>query len=328
MNKNFAELVTIKDGHLVIADANGQMAVEGSASYQASLSAIQELMRRTGASPRRDDHEMVAQGVREPIRQLARYRQWTNIFFVDWVLNPAEDNRIPIDNPIGTAFISSPEGRPRYIMPGAQTFVRPDFFVTQVGLMIHWKVLQTAGWPILQRRLEEAADELARRLDDKARAIMDAAIASVSGHLVTITGGTLTKSGLDAVLKSAASIGFPITQAAINPGRLMDMTNWTQGSTSAIPHFFAPESAREQVFKQLWADGYGNIRWLVSHSVPINSIYLSGDPAGVGYHQSHGQAQSASDVDIDLGVDKHVIRQEDAYYIGNPYNLWNIIIQP
>lgn len=328
--KTFAELLGIgNDGHLAFADpSDGKIAVMGSAGYHTALDAIQELMRKTGLSDRREDHELMAQGVREPIRTLARYKQWTNIFFVDWALGPAEDNRIPLDNPIGSAFISSPEGRPQYITPGVQQYTRPNFFETKAGLQIFWAQLRTAGWPILQRRMEEAADDLARRLDVKARAILDAAIATASGHRTSISGGSLTKAGLDSVLKSAAQIGFPIVQAAINPGRLMDMTGWTQGSTSAIPHFFAPESAREQVFRQLWADGYGNIRWFISHSVPMNSVYLSGDPAAVGYHQNHGQAQSASDIDIDLGLDKHVVRQEDAYYVGNQYNLWEVFIEP
>lgn len=328
MDKTFSQLVVIgKDGHLELCDPErGSLAVAGSAGYTSSLEAIQELMRRTGASSRREDHELMGAGVREPIRQLARYKQWTQIFFSDWPLDPTEDNRIPLDNPVGMAFISSPEGRPLMIDTGVQLWTRPSFFEVKAGLQVFWKQLQTAGWPVMRRRLEEVADDMARKQDAAAKRHLDAAIASVVGHATTIAGGLLTKVGIDAVLKAAAQINFPITQAAINPARLMDMTNWTNGSTSALPYFWSPQQVQEQVFKQLYAEGYGNIRWFVSHSVPMTEIYLAGEPQDIGYHQNHGQATSASDIDIELGVDKHVIREESAYYVGNAYNLWKITI--
>lgn len=324
----FSQVITVgPDGHFHLAEGeSGKIAVEGSVQERDALAAIMDAMRTLGGSSIKEEHALMGAAVREPIRQLARYKQYTNGFFSDWPLAPTDDNRIPLDNPIGVAFQTAPDGRPEMITLGIQLWTRPSFFETKSGLRVPWNLLQTAAWPVLRRRMEETADDLQRRLDNKAKAIMDTAIATASGHAVTISGGSLTKAGLDSVLKSAAQIGFPITQAAINPSRLMDMTSWTQGSTSAIPFFFSDEASRGQVFRQLYADGYGNIRWLVSHSVPVNSIYLGGEPEEIGYHQNHGAAQSMSEVDIEEGVDKHVVRQNDAYYVGNAYNLWSITI--
>ena len=129
----------------------------------AQLDAVQELMRRTGTSMAREDHLAMGAAIREPIRLLARYKTWAVDFFADWPVAYGEDNKIPVDDPIGASFVSSPEGRVQYITPGVQQFTRPAFVETKVGLRIYWTTLRAAGWPILARRLEEAADDLARR---------------------------------------------------------------------------------------------------------------------------------------------------------------------
>jgi hypothetical protein len=334
MDKQLFELLayTVDGTHkprvALAAPEDGKIAVEGSTQYKTSLDAVQEWMRQIGMSSKREDHELFAASILAPIRTLARYKAWTQIFFAPQTFAPTEDNRVALDNPIGNAFISSPEGRPQVLQPGAQLYTTPSFFEVAYTLEVQWNMLRTTGWAFLQRRLEECTDAMASRVDVKARAILDAAIATVSGHRTSVSGGVLTKAGVDSTLKEAAAIGFPIVQAAINPARLMDMTGWTNGSDSAHAFFRAPEWARDQVFKQLWADGYGNIRWFISHSVPRNSIYLSGDPIEIGYHQDRGMAQSASDIDIERRVDKHAVWEEHAFYVGNAYNLWEIIIQP
>ena len=303
---------------------SGNMTIDVKGS--AELQAIQDLMRQTGATTSKEAHELMGAGIREPIRLLARYKEWALYFFQDWPVGIGEDNRIPLDQPIGSAFISSPEGRALLITPGVQQWVRPSFFEIKAGLRLYWRTLQTAGWPILQRRLEEAADDMSRKRDNAGKAVLDAAITTVAGHTITSTGGKLNKSAVDASVAAAAQIGFPITQMAINPSRLTDMAGWTNGSSSAIPFFFAPESKREEVYKKLYADGYAGLRYVLSHNLDINTVYLSGDPADVGYHQTYGTPQSASDVDIEDGVDLHVVREDNAFYCGNPYNLWKITI--
>ena len=330
-DKTFGELIVVgPDAHLHIAEPeSAKMAVYGSANYQKSLDAIQELVRATMVSSDKSMHEMMGASMREPINQLAKYKRWTDIFFTDWTLGETEDNKIPLDDVLGSAFISSTEGRPIYITPGVQQYTRPNFFEIKTGVQVRWSTVRTAGWPILQRLMERTADDAARRLDVKGRAILDAAIASVSGHRTSVSGGKLTKAGLDTVIKAAAQIGFPVTRAAINPARLMDMTDWQNGGTANyLPMFSGPDSTKEDVFRNLRVNFYGGITFIESISVPINSIYLSGDPASVGYHQDHGGAQTASDVDIDDGVDKHVSREDHAFYIGNACALRELFIQP
>lgn len=317
--RNQAGLVPPRPEILVAGEGGNTM--EAAEQYKTNLDSIQKLMTEAGLSTDKDVHAMVGAGVREPIRILARYKAWTNTFFTDWTLDPADDNRIPLDQPIGTAFISSVEGRAFRVTPGVQLWTRPTFFETKAGLEIFWATLKTAGWPILRRRMEETSDEMARRLDVKAKVLLDAAI-TASGQ--TVSASSFTKTALDTVIKNSHLNGFPVTQGAINPYTLMNMTTWTNVGSSQFPFFWAPESAREQVYRQLYAEGYGNIRWTISYNIPTSTIYLGGEPAEIGYHQNHGAATSASDVDIELGKDRHFIRQEDAYYIGNNYNLWTI----
>src|SRR5512135_95828 len=116
METKFLDLVQISQ--------KGQLSVKGSAE----LTAIQELMRQTGMSTSKEQHEVMGAGIREPIRLLARYKEWASYFFQDWPVGIGEDNRIPLDQPIGSAFISSPEGRALLITPGVQQWARPNFF--------------------------------------------------------------------------------------------------------------------------------------------------------------------------------------------------------
>ena len=105
----------------------------------AELAQLQDLMKQTAISSSREPHELMGQGVREPIRLLARYKEWTQFFYSPWTLGYAEDNAIPIDQPIGSAFVSSPEGRAMFITPGVQQWVRPSFFEVKGNLRVYWR---------------------------------------------------------------------------------------------------------------------------------------------------------------------------------------------
>ena len=296
--------------------------LKGSAELQALVDAMKEV----GASSDPAVHQAFGAAVREPIRTLARYQEWAQYFFAPDPRGVTEDNAIPLDLPIGSAFVSSPDGRVQYFRPGVQQWTRPLFAEISGAFEMPWKMMEIASWAMLSRRLEEVADSMARQRDTLAQTVLDAAIATVSGHAVTISGGALTKTGLDTVIKSAVQTGFPITQVVMNPARIMDMTAWTFGTTSAIPWQFAPESAREQMFQKLYAEGYGGLRYMFSHNLNVNSIYLSGDPQLTGYHQDHGQARSYSYVDGDNRSDKHSVWEDDAYVAINATNLWSIAI--
>lgn len=321
---NFLQAAAAKGNALWLTGPQApHLEVKGSAEMQA----LQELMRQSGANPSKEQAQLSGAAFRDPIRLLARYKEWTNVFFAPMSVGEGEDNAIPIDNPIGSAFVSSPEGRVNFITPGVQQFVRPTFTVIKAGLRVYWQTLRSAGWAILSRRMEETADSMARLRDVKALVVLEAAIAANAGHTVaTAAGGKLTKAAIDAVVSAAAQIGFPVTQIAMNPGRIMDMSTWTFGTTSAIPWSFAPAGANEQMFRQLYAEGYAGLRYVFSTNISMNACYLSGDPSDIGYHQDHGQARSMSDVNINDMTDEHIIYEDDAWYVGNPVNLWKITI--
>lgn len=313
MDTKFFDLVTI--------NKQGLIDVRGSAE----LTAVQQLMRETGLSTTKQAHELMGAGVREPIRQLARYKEWGFYFFQDWPVVPGEDNRIPIDHPISTVFITSPEARAYAITPGSQLWVIPSFFEVKGMLRMPWRLLQTAAWPILQRRLEEVSDDMARKRDTAARAALLATV-TASGQSVNSTGSKLNKVAVDTVIANAIAIGFPMMQMAINPARLTDMAGWTNGSTTALPFFWGPDSKREEIYNKLYADGYAGLRYVLSYNIPANEVWFSGDPVELGYHQMYGPAQSASDVNIEDGVDLHVVREDHSFYVGNMYNVWKIAI--
>lgn len=332
MDPTFQDLIRVRVDErsgkceLAIASPAGNFLEASSKEYVATLKQVQDLMRVTGNSLKAEDHGLLGAATRAPISQLARYLSWTEVWLAEWPVAWGEDNAIPVGEPLGAAFISSPEGRAQAVMLGIQQFVRPSFYEIKSKLQVHWNTLKTAGWPILQRGMQNTADDLARKRDNKRKAVLDAAIAATAGHAITVTGGVFTKSALDNAIKAAAYLSFPITQGTINPGRFMDMTNWTNGSLSALPFFWSPPEAGAQVYKTLYHEGYGNIRWRISHSHPTDDIYLGGEPGDIGYTQHRGAPETASTMDIDLAIDSHITRENHADYVGNGYNLWKLSI--
>lgn len=285
------------------------------------LDAIQKLMAQAGQSPEDVIHKMVGQGIREPIRQMAEYREWTNLFFVPWAVGYTEDNRIPLDEYIAVAFYTHPDGQAMFVRPGLK-WTRPDFTAVDSAIELPWSVLQAAGWPVLRRKMQEAAEEMARKRDEMAQTVLDAAVASLSGHTATVA-TAITKASIDALFKSAAQIGFPIKVVAINSGTVLAMRGWTG---SSFGQQVLPEAETRQLLVKGYLGEYGGAMWYQHHSVPADYVYLGGSPEAIGYHQTHGPTKTASDVDIINRVDLHTIYEEHAYYVGNAYNLWRLQI--
>jgi hypothetical protein len=290
----------------------------------AHLPGLLELMRETGRTMDREVHRAMGEALLPPIRTLARYKSWTQEFFLHQAFELGEDNKIALDAPLGAAFLSAPGGRVEYVTPGVQRYTRPTFVEISGAVLIHWSTLEFAKWNVLQRRLEEVADAMAQKKDEIARPVLETAASSVSHN--TTASSSWTKASMDYVIAQSAAIGFPVTHVAINPARVTDMASWTNGTTSALPVFFSPESAREEVYKQLWFSGYGNLRYFLSKDVPTNMIYLAGDPPETGYTQSHGAIRSVSDMKVEDRADVHLFWEDFACYVGNPYNVWTIKI--
>lgn len=290
-----------------------------------SLPALQALMKETAGTMDRAAHAAMGAALLPPIRTLSRYKAWTQEFLAPQSFELGEDNRIALDNPIGSAYLSSPGGRVEYVTPGVQKYTRPSFQEIDGGIFIHWSTLQYAKWNVLQRRLEETADAMAHKRDLLVLPTLYAATASAS-HNVNTNSTSWTKASIDYVIGEAAEIGFPITHVAMNPGRVIDMASWTNGSTSALPVFFGPESARQEVYQQLWFSGYGNLRYFLSKEILMSDIWLGIDPPDVGYIQDHGSVKSVSDMKVEDRGDLHLFWEDVASYVGNEYGLWRIVV--
>lgn len=304
----FADLVKVtKGGHLLVAEEN--------------LSYVQDLMRQAGTDDSRELHQMVGQGIREPIRQLAAYVAWTPRFFVPWNLGDTEDNRIPVDEPIAVAYITHPDGEVFFVRPNLR-WARPDFTMMDTGVEINWKTMRAAGWPVLRRKMTEASEELARQVDTLGQAALNVAVTAIAGHVFAVA-GAITKISIDGVFQAAATIGFPIRHVAVNAGTVLAMRAWT-GSTFGLENL--PDDEVRALLYRGYLGEYGGAAWYAHSSVPVNFVYLAGDPDAVGYHQMRGGTRTASDVDIRLKVDLHTMEEEHAFYVGNAYNLWRLEI--
>jgi hypothetical protein len=303
----FADLLKIENGNIAVAQEN--------------LPYIEKLMRAAGADYSEQLHLLVGQGIREPIRQLAAYKSWTDMFFMLWPIGPKEDNKIPVDRPIAAAWITHGEGEALFVRPHTE-WARPDWVMIDAAVEIPWDVMEAAGWPILNRKLTEAAEEMARQKDTQAQTILNAAVTGVAGHVFTVA-GAITKVSIDAVFAAAAAIGFPIKQVAIGGGTVLAMRGWT-GSTFGLEAL--PEAEVRDLLYRGYLGEYGGAAWYAHHSVPTNYVYFSGPPDEVGYHQIKGGTRVASDVDITQRIDLHTMDEKHAWYVGNAYSLWRLQI--
>src|SRR3990167_1341954 len=133
----------------------------------------------------------------------------------------------------------------------------------------------------------------------------------------------LAKAAVDTLLKAQADIGFPVSRVLVNPGTLMDMANFDWGVTG----FFIPPSEAAQLMRTLHVINYGGAEWYTNPHYLTNELLFGGTPNQIGWHQTKGEVNTASDIDIDNGVDKHAIRDaEHAWYVGNAYTLARIRI--
>ena len=303
----FADLISVDRGNFVVADEH--------------MPYILELMKRAGSSHDRDFHQLVGQGIREPIRQLAAYQSWTDMFFVPWNLSDTDDNRIPIDDPIAVAWITHPEGEVFPVRPNLK-WTRPEFSMIDAAVEIPWDTMSAAGWPILRRKMTECAEELARQKDSLGQTILNTAVTGLAGHTSTVA-TAISKTSIDAIFKSAAQIGFPIRQVAINSGDVLAMRAWT-GNTFGLQTL--PDEEVRQLLYRGYIGEYGGAAWYAHHSVPTGYVYFSGNPEAVGYHQTRGGTRTASDVDIRQKIDIHTMDEKHAWYVANAYNLWRLQI--
>lgn len=263
----------------------------------------------------------VSQVILPPIRKVAPYLEWTNRFFAPRSEGPDDHVRIALDEYTVVAFFSSADGGIEYTRPYRE-YTTVSWRMIRCGLEIPWDA-DRWGWDMISKKMMEAAEELARKRDDLRKPLLDAAAISQAGHIPEVS-SSLTKASVDSILKSAAGAGFPVTQAAVNVGTMMDMSGWTLPSNSMIAGA-VPERVGSDILTRLFSPGYGDINWIVNHTIPSNYLYFSGPPSDVGY-QFMGGVRSASDQDIDHDLDRHNWRQEVAAYLGGSHRVWRLEI--
>jgi hypothetical protein len=256
----------------------------------------------------------------EPVWQIIPYVEQYAKFFMQVNYQQGEDNALPVEDQLSAvAYTSHPQTGIQYVKPG-YLFTRPTFSTFSTGIKMPWNTMAKAGWNVLARQTNYAAWEMAKKRDAAAKVVLDAAVPT--GHKLTVN-GSLSKAGVDQIIRQSNQIGFPVKYAVINPGRLMEMQSWTWGGTG----FFIPQAVAQQLVDNLYYGSYGGVQWFAHPYAPVNTVYFGGDPAYIGWHQTKGTPRNDSAVDIDLGVDKYTFRDaEHAWYIQSGLTLWTITV--
>ena len=272
----------------------------------------------TGGS--KDDHELVAAQITEPIQQVVPFvESYSPVFFEDRGYGEIEDNSIPVEDLPTMAFQTHQDGAVLYTRAG-YSFTRPEWTTWDTGIEVPWKMLKKAGWNFLARQMQYATWELARKRDAAAKAVLTAAIPTV--YRYTVSGGKLTKTALDAVIKAKSSIGFPVRRVLINSGTIMDMATFTWPTG-----LYLPDGEARELIRNLYIGNYGGCDFYINPFVPADYVYFGGMPNEIGYHQTMGAVTAASDVDITNKIDKHAIYDCDhAWYVGNAWTLASLQI--
>lgn len=275
-----------------------------------------------GGASLADRQDLIA-SVMEPIAQVVDYMEMYSIFYMPQTLDEGEDNKIALEDIVAVAWETSEASSVLFTRPGF-LWTRPDFTTFDTGVEMPWDLMARAGWNVLARQMKRAAEALARKRDEFLRGPLISAM--LPSHIRLVTGGTITKAAIDAILVDQATIGFPITQALINPGILMGMGNFTWGASASmvLPPDVAKDILRTLVFME-----YGGVQWFSNPFAPTTEVLFSTAPAYIGYHQIMGEMKSASDVDIIDKVDRHAIYdQYHAAYVQNAYGLAKLTIAP
>ncbi|MCK9599257.1 MAG: hypothetical protein M0R06_09470 [Sphaerochaeta sp.] len=261
----------------------------------------------------------VAAHVLGPIRKVAEYLEWTDKFFANDPARPNDVVRIAQDTYTAIAYMSSPDGQILYTRPG-KSYTTVSWRHIRCGLEIPWDAGDW-GWDVMGTKMMEAAEELARRRDEVRQPLLDAAAIGQAGHIPTVA-TTLTKASIDSIIQGAARVGFPITQVAVNIGRLMDQTSWALPANSMVSGV-VPESYGRDLMTRLYFNGYGGLTWIANHTIPYDYLYLTGPASKIGW-QFLDAVRGASETNIDRDVDKHNWRQNIAAHIEGSQWVWRL----
>jgi len=306
------DVIRFKDGNYVIASDSGF-----------SVQDVNELLAQTAARSGRDVMEQMlalAQTIVEPIDQALPYILTFTPFFTEVPISDLQDPSIPRElDIIGLCFEVHPESEVFFVRPSFQWW-RPGLREFSAGVEMPWKLMQRAGWNVMRRMMLRATDCIARQIDAMARAALDATILATAGMASTQAGTTLTKAGVDALIKAAHTLGFPMVRAAINSGTVTDMAGWTAGNT--LSTISPPEREARELLQRLYLGNYGGVDFHSNPFVTNRFLYFAGQSNMTGFHIIRGRTRSDSDVDIRKGTDIHAIRTaEHAFSVENANNI-------
>lgn len=273
----------------------------------------------------REAMTLLGQAIIEPIEQVIPYvEMFSPIFFQPVNYGMLEDNAIPIEDTVAIAFESHPDGAASPVRVGGNKWTRPTFQNWETAIEVPWDSQAVIGWNYLARMLRRATEALARKRDDVARYTLDAAITAVSGHYPAVAGGSMTKASVDAVIKAALQIGFPVTKALINSGTITDMSSWLPSTTLAQ----YPQARGEEILTNLYISNYAGIEWYANPFAPTAYVYFGGQPNQIGWHQTKGNVKTTSEMEVRNKLDLHLIQDAwHAWYVGNSYTLYRLNIQ-
>ena len=255
--------------------------------------------------------------IAEPIQQIIPYVSQFDRFFMGQNIGDTEDNLIAVEDLVNIAYESAMSSEVKYNQPGYR-FVRPTWTYFQTGFRLQWQTLRKAGWNLLGRQMNYVAWELARKIDAKAKTVLDAAIPA--SHRLSVS-GSMTKAIVDQVIRQSAQIGFPAKNALINPGRLMEMQQWT---------WIMPQISNEvgkELVENLFYGRYGGVNWYAHPYAPVDKVYFFSDPSQIGWHQTKGSPRTDTQVNITTGEDLYAMRSaEHAFYVGAGIGLWSVTV--
>jgi len=311
-NIELEDVIKFENGNYVIASDSGF-----------SVQDVNDLLAQTAARSGKGAMEQLlalATTIVEPIDQALPYILTYTPFFTEVPIGDLQDPSIPRElDIVGLCFEVHPESEVFFVRPSFRWY-RPELKEFSTGVEMPWKLMQRAGWNVMQRMMLRATDCIARQIDAMARAALDGTILATAGMASTQAGTTLTKAGVDAVIKAAHILGFPMVRAAINSGTVTDMAGWTAGAT--LSTISPPEREARELLQRLYLGNYGGVDFSSNPFVPTRFLYFAGQSNMTGFHIVRGRTRADSDVDIRKGIDLHAIRTaEHAFTVENANNI-------
>lgn len=286
---------------------------------------LDRLVKSTGEASGPDAmelHRLMGAKLYGPISKLAHYQEWARFFFMQETGTINDQIRIVQDTYAAVVYETSPDGQFLFNRPG-YTYATVEWQTVDAGMEISWRQMRMSGFNLLQTKMQEVAEEFARKFDAMRQNAMDVSCAATTGHFPTVS-TTVTKASVDSILKLARQAGFDIGVAAANSGTLMDMSSWTIAANSMWQAGFIDKGP--ELFTNLWVSNYGGVNWFASKDVPSNYIYFSAGADKTGWEWTGQAPITMSDVDVVHKVDQHVWEIDKAFRVENAYALYRLQI--